>query len=318
MTLVVRASSDLPRDRADKCVTAGLQAQGVDASRATVQRWLAEGRVRSSGVVVGPKAPIALDAVLEIDPGPPPPTEAEPDPTIELVVLFEDAHLLVIDKPAGLVVHPAKGHESGTMVNALVARAAFRAGALGEQGLRPGIVHRLDKGTSGVMVVAKDDRTREGLKALFAAHDIDREYVAVVVGAARSATIDTLHGRHPKDRMRFTSRGSPIAPRRAVTHVEVIEHLAGATVVRCRLETGRTHQIRVHLAEQLGTPVLADPVYGAAKSSPRIERVAATLGRQALHARVLGFVHPITGRSMRWESPLPDDIARAIEALRAT
>ncbi len=269
------------------------------------------------GRAVAAHDPVREGETLLVLPGPPPPSAAEPDATIPVHVLFEDAHLLVLDKPAGLVVHPAKGHLDGTLVNALLARPAFAAGVEREQTLRPGIVHRLDKGTSGVMVVAKDDRTREGLKALFAAHDIEREYVAVVVGEAKDATIDSLHGRHPKDRTRFTSRGSPVGARRAVTHVRVLERLDGATVVSCTLETGRTHQIRVHLAEQLGTPVLADPVYGARKGSPRLERVAAELGRQALHARVLGFVHPVTGRPMRWESPLPVDIARAVEALRS-
>jgi len=316
MALTVRATADLPRDRADKCVTAGLQALGMVVSRATVQRWLAEGRVTSEGQVVGPKAAIHLDAVLEVVPGPGLPSEAEPDASIAIDVLFEDRHLLVLDKPAGLVVHPAKGHEHGTLVNALVARPSFAAGGLTEAGTRPGIVHRLDKGTSGVMVVAKDDATREALKALFAAHEIEREYVAIVVGRARSCTVDTMHGRHPKDRLRFTSRGTPVASRRAITHFEVLEELALVTVVRCTLETGRTHQIRVHLAEQLGTPVLGDPLYGGAKGSLRIERVAAELGRQALHARVLGFIHPATGKPVRWESALPADIARALKALR--
>jgi 23S rRNA pseudouridine1911/1915/1917 synthase len=315
-TIVVRADPGLPRDRADKLVTAGLRAEGLEVSRATVQRWMKEGRVTRFGEPVDAHDAVRDGDSLEVRPGPPPPSSAEPDATIQVHVLFEDAYLLVLDKPAGLVVHPAKGHLDGTLVNALLARPAFGAGLEKDQSLRPGIVHRLDKGTSGIMVVAKDDRTREGLKALFAAHDIEREYVAVVVGAAKDATIDTLHGRHPRDRTRFTSRGAPVGPRRAVTHVRVLERLDGATIVACTLETGRTHQIRVHLAEQLGTPVLADPVYGARKASPRIERIASALGRQALHARVLGFQHPITGRRVRWESPLPPDIARAIKALR--
>jgi 23S rRNA pseudouridine1911/1915/1917 synthase len=203
-------------------------------------------------------------------------------------------------------------------VNGLLARGGFeRAGADPrdpEGHLRPGIVHRLDKGTSGLLVVAKDAPTREALKALFAAHDIEREYVAVVVGIAKSATYDTLHGRHPTDRLRFTSRAP--GGRRAVTHVRVLERLGAATLVACRLDTGRTHQIRVHLAEQGGTPILGDPLYGRTPRDAALRALAEVLGRQALHARVLGFVHPATGVAMRWESALPEDIERVLRVLR--
>jgi 23S rRNA pseudouridine1911/1915/1917 synthase len=225
----------------------------------------------------------------------------------------------VIDKPAGLVVHPARGHEGGTLVNALLARGGFeRAGAdprdpVGH--LRPGIVHRLDKGTSGLLVVAKDAPTREALKALFAAHDIEREYVAIVAGQARDATYDTLHARHPTDRLRFTSRTEK--GRRAVTHVRVLERLGPATLVACRLDTGRTHQIRVHLSEQAGTPILGDPLYGRLPRDPELYALAEALGHQALHARVLGFVHPATGRAVRWTSPLPEDLEACLSGLRA-
>jgi 23S rRNA pseudouridine1911/1915/1917 synthase len=233
-------------------------------------------------------------------------------------VVHEDAHLLVVDKPAGLVVHPARGHETGTLVNALLARGGFERAEADRRDpaghLRPGIVHRLDKGTSGLLVVAKDGPTREALKRAFAAHDIERQYLALVLGAARDATWDTAHGRHPTDRMRFTSRAGT---RRAVTHVQVRERFAGSTLVACRLDTGRTHQIRVHLAEQGGTPILADPLYGRPPREPRLRKIAEALGRQALHARVLGFVHPATGRPVRWESEAPADMTDAIEAARA-
>ncbi len=310
-----------PRDRLDKLVVALLAESGTRASRAAVQRWIEHGRVLVDGVPLRASAAVPAGARVSIDPEAPPATTAEPDASIPLHVVFEDAHLLVIDKPAGLVVHPARGHESGTLVNALLAHGGFDRGALDrataarDGHLRPGIVHRLDKGTSGLLVVAKDEPTREGLKASFAAHAVDREYVAIVVGRARDATFDTTHARHPTDRLRFTSRAAEGRP--AVTHVRVLEALGPATLVACTLETGRTHQIRVHLAEQMGTPILGDPLYGRAPDDAALRALAERLGHQALHARVLGFVHPVTRRGLRWESPLPDDVAACLRALRA-
>jgi 23S rRNA pseudouridine1911/1915/1917 synthase len=217
------------------------------------------------------------------------------------------------------VVHPAKGHATGTLVNALLARGGFERGAADPRDpighLRPGIVHRLDKGTSGLLVVAKDEATREALKGLFARHAIERAYVAIVVGEAHDARIETLHGRHPADRRRFTTRVA--AGKRAVTEVRVLERLGDATLVECRLATGRTHQIRVHLTECLATPVLGDPAYGKPPSDPALRAIASSLGHQALHARVLGFVHPATGEAVRWESEPPPDFRRALDVLRA-
>jgi 23S rRNA pseudouridine1911/1915/1917 synthase len=179
---------------------------------------------------------------------------------------------------------------------------------------RPGIVHRLDKGTSGVMVVARTPQAREALKAQFQAHTIEREYEAICVGEVRARTFDTLHGRHPRDRMRFTTKVKK--GRRAVTHVLVLESLGKATHVLCRLETGRTHQIRVHLAEA-GTPVLGDPLYGKPPKSTAVYNVAERLGHQALHARLLGFVHPRTGERVRFTAPPPSDFVVALTTLRA-
>ena len=296
-----------------------LAGAGTIASRAEVQRWIEHGRVLVDERPGRASAAVRAGARVTVEPEAPPATSAEPDASITLDVVFEDAHLLVIDKPAGLVVHPARGHERGTLVNALLARGGFERASADprdpEGHLRPGIVHRLDKGTSGLMVVAKDAPTREALKALFARHDIDREYVAIVVGEPVDATIDTLHARHPTDRLRFTSRTD--AGRRAVTHVRVLERFRGAALCACRLDTGRTHQIRVHLAERAGAPILGDPLYGRAPKDPALAELGAALGRQALHARVLGFVHPATGRSMRWESPLPEDLGRVLAALRS-
>jgi 23S rRNA pseudouridine1911/1915/1917 synthase len=307
------------RERLDKLVVDLLERAGAPASRAAVQRWIDAGRVLVSGKPSRSSAAVQPGAVIEVSPEPPEPSAAEPDPSIQLNVVFEDQHLLVIDKPAGLVVHPARGHADGTLVNALLARGGFERPAADPRDpaghLRPGIVHRLDKGTSGLLVVAKDERTREALKALFAAHAIDREYEAIVAGAAVTATYATLHGRHPTDRLRFTSFVTE--GRRAVTHVELKERLGPASRVVCRLETGRTHQIRVHLAEQAKTPILADPLYSRPPKDPALLRIAGAIGRQALHARVLGFEHPIARDKMRWESPLPADMARALSELRA-
>ncbi len=296
-----------------------LARAGESASRAEVQRWIEHGRVLVDGEIGRVAAKVAEGARVEVRPEPPEASSAVPDASVIFRVVHEDAHLIVVDKPAGLVVHPARGHATGTLVNGLLARGGFDRAPIDARDpaghLRPGIVHRIDKGTSGLLVVAKDASTREALKALFAKHEIEREYVAVVVGRAAGATISTLYGRHRSDRLRFTSLTD--SGKVAVTHVSVVEPLGPATLVACRLETGRTHQIRVHLAERGGTPILGDPLYGRVPQDPTLRAAAAALGRQALHARVLGFVHPATGRPVRWESPLPDDLARCLEACRA-
>ena len=285
-----------------------------EMSRARIQALIAEGRVSRDG------APVA-DASGKAQPGDyrleiPPPVAAEPQAeAIPLTVLFEDAHLIVVDKPAGMAVHPAPGSESGTLVNALLHHAGASLSGIGGVA-RPGIVHRIDKDTSGVVVVAKTDAAHQGLSALFAAHDIERLYIALTRGAPRGAargTIEGAIGRSSADRkkMALVRTGG----RHAVTHYAV-ERLFGpaekplAARVACTLETGRTHQIRVHLAS-VGAPCLGDPAYG---SGPPAEKVrlaiaAAGLARQALHAAVLGFRHPVTGEAMRFESPLPRDMA---------
>ncbi|HEY3254303.1 MAG TPA: RluA family pseudouridine synthase [Polyangiaceae bacterium] len=306
------------RERVDKVLARLLP----EVSRATVQRWIEEGRVQVDGKPCRAKDSVTAGSQIELEPGPAPLSEADPDPSVVLDVVYEDAHLLVVNKPAGLVVHPARGHRSGTLVNGLLARPGFSLPAADpedEQGsLRPGIVHRIDKDTSGLLVVAKDDLTREGLKTQLAQHSVERAYLALTVGTPRAGTIKSLHARDPKSRLRFTSRTSE--GKAAVTHVRVLERLAGgrAAFIECRLETGRTHQIRVHLSEQSKTPLLADAVYGGRPShASDLSEIATALGRQALHAAVLGFVHPISGESLRFEVPPPADFARALEALRA-
>jgi 23S rRNA pseudouridine1911/1915/1917 synthase len=299
--------------RVDKLV---VELLGGSATRAEVQRWIAEGRVTVDGRALDKKDRLEAGAALVVEPAPAPLSHALPDPSVRFAVIYEDEHLLVVDKPAGLVVHPARGHAGGTLVNGLLARGSFRVTADPrdpEGHLRPGIVHRIDKDTSGLLVIAKNAATREGLKALFSRHDIERSYLALVVGEARAARYDTPHGRHPKSRLRFTSLLAADAPgaRRACTLVEPLERYPGATLVRCRLETGRTHQIRVHLLEQGRTPIVGDPLYGGSVADPEIRRIGSELGRQALHAAVLGLSHPISGEALRWESALPEDMARA-------
>jgi 23S rRNA pseudouridine1911/1915/1917 synthase len=287
-----------------------LASRCPEFSRSALQRWIEQGRVEQAGEVVSRKTKALSGAEVWIQPAPPEAMSAEPQ-DIPLEVVFEDAHLIVIDKPPGLVVHPAPGHADGTLVNALLYHGQMHGGA---DPLRPGIVHRLDKDTSGVMVVAKTSQAHERLVEMFQAHALERAYHAIALGRPPlSITYDTFHARNPAHRKKFTSRGE--RGRRAVTHLELIELLHGSALVRCRLETGRTHQIRVHLAEH-GHPVLGDPLYGKSIGDPALRRVSRELGRQALHAAVLAFAHPITGEPMRFETMPPQSFQRALETLR--
>jgi len=242
----------------------------------------------------------------------PQPSQVEAE-DIPLNVLFEDDELIVVDKPAGMVVHPAPGHRYGTLVGALLHYCETLSGVGGE--LRPGIVHRLDKLTSGVMVASKTDAAHHGLAAQFAAHTIERRYLALIVGrpAKASGTFDTFHGRHPTDRKRYSSKVE--RGRRAVTHYRQIEALGAATLMEAQLETGRTHQVRVHFADA-GHGLLGDPVYGRAGRDPDLRRIGQALDRQALHARILAFDHPCSGERLRFVTPPPADFMQAVEALR--
>jgi 23S rRNA pseudouridine1911/1915/1917 synthase len=298
-------------ERVDKVIAARLEADGV--SRSAVSRLCDEGRVvvRSSPAKASQK--VRAGDVIEVEIPAPAPLEAKAE-DIPLAVVYEDRDLLVVDKPAGLVVHPAKGHPTGTLVNAVLHHAEVDDDEADP--LRPGIVHRIDRYTSGLLVVALTPVAREALMARFRAHDIERSYVALCEGVPGAVTFDTFYDRHPTDRLRFSSRVTE--GRRAVTHVKTLEPLAGgkAAYVRCTLETGRTHQIRVHMADA-GCPLLADAVYGRRPRDERVRAVAEALGRQALHAEVLGFEHPVTGKALRFEAPPPEDFRRALAALRA-
>ena len=254
----------------------------------------------------------------------PAPAQAEPlAQDLPLTVLYEDGDLLVIDKAPGMAAHPAPGTPDGTLVNALLHHCGDTLSGVGGV-LRPGIVHRLDKDTSGVMVAAKSDRAHTGLSALFAAHDIERAYLALVRGAPAAArgTVSTRLGRSPHDRQRMAVLKGE-AGRAAVTHYAVERAwTAGgrpvAAKARCRLETGRTHQIRVHLAH-LGAPCLGDPLYGSGAAAPAVREAVrrSGLARQALHAAVLGFVHPVTGEALRFETPPPQDMRALEQALES-
>jgi 23S rRNA pseudouridine1911/1915/1917 synthase len=282
-------------------------------SRSQLSRHVALGAVTVNGGASAPSRKLRDGDVIVWTPPPVAETDLRAE-EIPLTIVHEDRWLVIVDKPPGLVVHPAAGHEDGTLVNALLAHCKDLRGIGGE--LRPGIVHRIDKDTSGLLVVAKDDATMNALGAAFKAHDIERVYEAFVVGKppGGSGRIDTMYGRDPKDRKKFSSRVR--VGKRAVTNWKVVELLPGAARVEARLETGRTHQVRVHLAA-LGCPLLGDKTYGRTPREPALRPIAETLGRQALHARSLGFVHPGTGKPVSFSSELPLDMRRALAELRA-
>jgi 23S rRNA pseudouridine1911/1915/1917 synthase len=231
---------------------------------------------------------------------------------IPLVVAFEDEHLIVVDKPAGLVVHPACGNPDGTLVNALLHHCGGSLSGIGGVA-RPGIVHRIDKDTSGLMVAAKTDRAHEGLAKQFAAHSIDRRYRAIVSGRPipPAGKVDAPLARSPQNRKKVAIvQGG----KRAVTHYTTLERLREAALVECRLETGRTHQVRVHMAS-IGHPLLGDPVYGRTKQVHRGTLDALDFKRQALHAALLGFIHPVTGIALSFESAMPTDMQELFSRL---
>ena len=314
---VIEVTAEDAGGRLDKT----LAERAAELSRGRIQALMAAGLISLDGSVVTDASSKAKEGLYTILIPPAEPAEPQPE-NIPLTVLFEDQHLIVVDKPAGMAAHPGPGTESGTLVNALLHHCGDSLSGIGGVA-RPGIVHRLDKDTSGVMVAAKTDAAHQGLSALFAAHDIDRLYVALVRGAPHPAkgTITNRLGRSQHDRKKIAILKT--GGREAITHYRVEQTFGPADKplaarVSCQLETGRTHQIRVHMASK-GSPCLGDPTYGSGPpAQPVREAIAASgLQRQALHAAVLGFVHPITGETLRFETPLPDDMRGLEERLAA-
>lgn len=274
-----------------------------------------------SGAVVGPQGkPVRDPAVKAVPGGTYEVSVPEPKPAhneaqdIALDILFEDDNLLVVDKPAGMVVHPAAGNLDGTLVNALLHHCAGRLSGIGGVA-RPGIVHRIDKGTSGLLVVAKTDVAHEGLAAQFAKHSIDRRYLAITSGRPipASGKVDAPLARSAANRKKIAIQPEGKG-KRAMTHYRIVTPLKDAALVECRLETGRTHQVRVHMAS-IGHPLLGDPVYGRTRPAHREILKRLDFHRQALHAAALGFVHPVSKENLSFQSALPCDIQELFGAL---
>lgn len=279
-------------------------------SRERLKALISSGRVRGpAGLTRDPAMKTTVGTAFEIEiPDAAPAHNIAQD--IALEVVFEDDHLLVVDKPAGLVVHPAAGNLDGTLVNALLHYCAGRLSGIGGVA-RPGIVHRIDKDTSGLLVVAKTDPAHEGLSRQFSRHSIDRRYLAIVAGVPTAGSVDAPLARSPNDRKKVAiqARG-----KRAVTHYTLKTALKDAALVECRLETGRTHQVRVHMAS-IGHPLLGDPVYGRTRPGHKAILRDLGFGRQALHAARLGFIHPVTSQTLAFESKMPDDMVQLFAAL---
>ncbi|MFP1129822.1 RluA family pseudouridine synthase [Asticcacaulis sp. W401b] len=309
-------TAEMAGDRLDRALLPLLP----DLSRARLQALISDGHLSHDGQPLSDgkhKARAGLYRLFV-----PAPVSAIPEAqNLPLEVLYEDAHLIVVNKPAGMAAHPAPGTADGTLVNALLFHCGESLSGIGGV-LRPGIVHRLDKDTSGVMVAAKSDAAHRGLSDLFSRHDIDRAYEALVRGAPKTAsgTVTTRIGRSPHDRKKMAVLKS--GGREAITHYRTLDSFGGdkpvAARVRCTLKTGRTHQIRVHMA-YLGCPCLGDPVYGSGAPHKAVAEALKTrsFARQALHAAHLGFVHPVTGARLAFEAPLPADMADLLSALKS-
>lgn len=303
MPFSVIVSDDDAGKRLD--VFLSLASEG-EISRSTIQNLCGQGRVLCNGTLAGKKQMVRAGDVIEYTMPEPVKLDAFPE-DIPINIVYEDRHLLVVNKPQGMVVHPAAGNERGTLVNAVLYHCEGRLSSINGV-IRPGIVHRIDKDTSGLLVIAKDDKTHEGLSGQFSAHSIERCYWAVVHGNLKEdcGRIDKPLGRHPLERKKMcvTEKNS----RNAATNYEILERFGDFTLVKLHLETGRTHQIRVHMA-YIGHPVAGDRVYGPAKPVKE-------LTGQCLHAKQLGFIHPITGERLFFESELPDYFIAFLQKLR--
>jgi 23S rRNA pseudouridine1911/1915/1917 synthase len=286
-----------------------------DYSRSRLQGWIKEGLVRVDDQPASAKQKVWGGERVEVKPQPRPDESAFKAQDISLPIVYEDAHILVINKPAGMVVHPAAGNWEGTLLNALL----HYAPQLNDLP-RAGIVHRLDKDTSGLLVVAKTIAAQTSLVRQLQARTVKREYRAIVWGEVwQNGTVETQIGRHPHARTKMAV--TRVGGKPAITHYEVMERFAVHTYLRCRLETGRTHQIRVHM-QHLGAPLVGDPVYGMRgivpnrAITPTLREALSQFKRQALHAARLGLIHPATGELMEWQAELPEDMKMLLEAMR--
>ncbi len=306
-----RLAEDAAGWRLDRALAAALPTLSRERLKALI----------GSGAVIGPQGAPVRDPAVKAVPGGtyrvsvPEPVPAHNEPqAIDLDIVFEDDHLLVVDKPAGMVVHPAAGNFDRTLVNALLHHCAGRLSGIGGVA-RPGIVHRIDKDTSGLLVVAKTDVAHEGLAKQFARHSIERKYLAIVGGLPipSSGTVDAPLARSTANRKKMAIvRGE--RGKRAVTHYRIVQPLRDAALMECRLETGRTHQVRVHMAS-IGHPLLGDPVYGRTRPEHREILKRLNFHRQALHAAALGFVHPVSKENLTFQSPVASDIQELFGAL---
>lgn len=279
-----------------------------DVSRSRLQAWMRRGRVTRRGAPLAPRDKVWTGDLVQIDGEPDPEVLATLPEDIPLEIVYEDATILVVDKPAGLVVHPGSGNPRGTLQNALLRHAPQTAGVP-----RSGIVHRLDKDTSGLLVVAKTLPAQVALVRQLQARTVRREYLALVHGEVQhDGEVEAPIGRHPvsRTRMAVVPAGRP-----ARTHYHALERFTGLTLLRLTLETGRTHQIRVHM-QSIGHPLVGDPVYGQRCVAASCPAAAVAFSRQALHAATLGLVHPATGAALRWSVPLPADMESLIAAVR--
>lgn len=315
MEETITVSEDNQGERLD----AFLAANQAELTRSAVQRLIELGLVRVDGKEVKSSHKLSSGEVVTFSIPPPEPSAAVAE-DMHLNILYEDTDVIVVNKPTGLTVHPGAGISSGTLVNGLLGHCADLSGIGGE--IRPGIVHRIDKDTTGILVVAKNDAAHQGLSAQFSQHSVKRVYYALVFGSPKTdkGKIEGEIGRHPVDRKKMS--GSARHGRYAVTHWKVLARYNGVTLLKLRLETGRTHQIRVHLSEAKH-PLLGDSIYGGDARLGNIKDVKLRalikeLGRQALHAKTLGFIHPSSLQYIEFDSDLPEDMQRIIDYLEKT
>jgi len=306
---MLKITKELSGKRADVVLSAFLSG----LTRSQIKKLIDNNRIIVQGRTIKPSTKFDEGDVVQIALPDPEPLGLEPE-DLSIELLYEDESIVVVDKPAGMTVHPGAGVNNGTLVNALLFKCKDLSGIGGK--IRPGIVHRLDKYTSGVMVVAKNDQAHNSLVGQFKAREVKKKYIALVEGNVEgdSGVFESEIGRHPTNRIKMSSQAK--AGRASVTKWKTLERYGPATLVESEPRTGRTHQIRVHFSES-GYPLLADKVYGSKRTKNDVlKRASKLMGRQALHARELGLKHPLTGESLQFKAPLPGDMERTLEYLR--